>query len=147
MTDVALAGKATIPVTAASDLYANDVDGFSRMFAALADYKIITKLGDDIVFTAANGGLMTTKCILSARPGTGNKPGFEETENIWAKIDLYSTPIELLENLVPGISKSWTAFYKGATYAISEIIYRGNNTLTVILYHPGNLQATIGGWK
>jgi hypothetical protein len=104
-------------------------------------------LGDNITFYPPDACEVNTKCILSARPGSGNKPGFEETDNIWAKIDIYSTPIELLENSVPGLSKTWIAFYQDAEYAISEILYKGDNTLTVILYHPGSTQATLGGWK
>jgi hypothetical protein len=147
MANMALAGKAVITVKATGDLYAQNLDGFSRLFGNHADHIIMKTLGDTVLFTAPNGGTVKTSCILSARPGTGNKPGFESTDNIWAKIDIYSTPIEVLENTVPGIAKNWTAFYKGANYAISEVIPRGNNTLIVILYHPGSKQATIGGWK
>jgi hypothetical protein len=119
---------------------------FSQNFE-LMDALIMNSLGDTILFYPDDGGQIETKCILSARPGTGNKPGFEEADNIWAKIDIYSTPIDLLENSVPGIGKTWNAFYKGATYAISEVILKGNNTITVILYHPGNPHATVGGWR
>jgi len=146
MASMDLAGIAIIPVTVKGDLYAEDLDGFSKLFLT-ADQQIMTALGDAIVFYAPNGGLVETRCILSARPGTGNKPGFEEADNIWAKIDIYSTPIDLLESDVPGISKAWTAFYKGATYAISEIIVKVNNTLTAILYYPGNTQAKLSGWR
>jgi hypothetical protein len=147
MASIAVTGSALITATATGDLYAQDLDGFSKAFNNLADHKILKALGDAITFFAANGASIQTRCILSARPGTGNKQGFEDTQNIWAQIDIYSTPIEVLENTVPGISKAWTAFYKGATYAISEVIYKGNNTITVILFHPGSTQATIGGWK
>jgi hypothetical protein len=121
-------------------------NSFDQKFARI-DTVIMNSLGDGIVFYPPSGEPIKTKCILSARPNTGNKPGFEMGDNIWAKIDIYSTPIEVLENAVPGISKSWTVFYKGATYAISEVIYRGNNTLLLILYYPGNTKAKMGGWR
>lgn len=146
MSEVALAGHAIAQAKAGANLSTPSPTGFTKAFERM-DEIIITQLGDDIIFYAQNGGQTPAKYILTARPGSDNKPGLEMTDNVWANIDIYSTIIDVLESAVPGIAKTWTALYSGQYYAVSEIIRKGDGILTLILNQPGNRTPAPGGWR
>jgi hypothetical protein len=118
---------------------------FDAAYAGI-DQVIMSALGDDITLSApANAVVITTKCVLSAEPGSID--GYVWKNNIEAKIDVSSTIIEVLESDAPGIGKNWTAVYFGKTYVVTEVLPKGDGTLTVIMNEPGNSAYTAEGWR
>ena len=119
---------------------------FNQLFSAI-DTLIMAALGDDITLIPPVGLAVNTQCVLSARPNSGAKDIYSWTDNIWAKIDIYSVVVEMPENEAPAIAKGWNADYEGQIYAITEVFRKGDGTIAVVLNQPGNTIATIGGWK
>lgn len=119
---------------------------FSQLFGPI-DAVIINTLGDDITLTPPTGAAVNARCILSARPGSGSPAVYSWTDNIWAKIDIYSVIVELQENAAPELGKAWTAAYQDKNYAVSEVFKRGDGIIAVVLNQPGNINATVGGWR
>lgn len=112
-----------------------------------ADAVILAGIGDGIVLTPPSGATVNSLCVLAARPGTGDKDVVSWTDNLWAKIDIYSVIIEMLESAAPALAKTWTAKYNGKTYQISEILRNGNGIMAVVLNPQGNSTATRYGWQ
>jgi hypothetical protein len=119
---------------------------FTQQFAA-SDAVIIAALGDAITFKPPFNAYIYTHCVLSARPGSGSKDVYSWTDDLWAKIDIYSTIIEMPEAEAPGIAKGWVALFNGVEYLVSEVYRKGDGTIAVVLNQPGNTTATASGWK
>lgn len=104
-------------------------------------------LGDDITLTPPDDAVIATRCVLSARPGSGDPDSYNWTDNIWAKVDIASIIVEMLESAAPGIAKTWTADYFGLTYVVTEVFPKGDGTIAVVLNQPGNSITTNGEWR
>lgn len=119
---------------------------FSDIFAT-ADAAIMGAVGDAIVFTPPTGAAISTNCVLSARPNTGEKDNFAWSDNVWSKIDLYSVVVDIQESAAPLLSKGWTALYQGKTYTVTDFYPKGDLVVMVILNVAGNSTAVTNGWK
>jgi hypothetical protein len=143
---LAISGTASAQASAQADLYTQTLTGFSQLFYDL-DKIILSALGSKITLTAPSGFAINTKCVLSARPSMVNQESFAWRDNLAAKIDQYSLIIDVLESEAIGISKKWMAMYQTKTYAISEILPKGDGTLMLILNQAGNSIAVASGWR
>jgi hypothetical protein len=119
---------------------------FKNSFAG-ADAIIMAALGDDITLTPPTGAAVIALCALAARPGSGDKDVVSWTDNLWAKIDVMSIIVELLESAAPALAKNWTALYDGKSYVVTEIFRNGNGVMAVVLNPQGNAAATGSGWR
>jgi hypothetical protein len=119
---------------------------FTQDFAA-CDAAIITVLGDDITFKPPYDAYIYAHCVLSAKPGSGAKDVYSWTDNLWAKVDIYSTIIEMPETQAPGIAKGWKALFNDIEYLVTEIYRKGDGTIAVVLNQPGNTSPLTSAWK
>jgi hypothetical protein len=119
---------------------------FSQNFA-LMDAAIMTALGDDITLIPPYDAAINTRCVLSARPGSGAADAVSWTENIWARIDVSSVIVEMMESAAPGLGKGWAALYNGQDYTVSEVFRKGDGALAVVLNPGGSATATASGWR
>lgn len=119
---------------------------FTSLFDPIDDI-IMASVGDDIRLIAPSGTAINTKCVLRSKPGTVGEGSFDWAENIMANIDVYTVIVDVLEKNITNVGKTWTANYQDKSYLISEIVPKGDLTVSLILNQPGNSAPTPAGWQ
>lgn len=120
---------------------------FAEKFAR-HDAKIMAALGDDISLIPPKGAALAVKCVLTG--DDANSENIRWADNVFAKMDVYSVAVTLIAADAPDLAKNWTADYAGQNYIISELLPRGDGTVTLILNPPTNtgaLQTGGDGWR
>jgi len=123
------------------------VTTFAEKFAE-ADAIIMAALGDDLTLTPPTGAALAVKCVLAGDDANGEN--IRWADNVFGKMDTYSVAVTLIAADAPGLAKTWSATYAGQNYMISEILPRGDGTLSLILNPPTNtgaVQTGGDGWR